>query len=175
VNFRLLPTDAPASQPLANVLVGRAWTGGDKAFIKTFKTFRRMPSLKMLLVTKDSGVSDGAIAKLQAEMPKLTITRFIKRTPSASSGPSVLVTWRNLTPAEVVILYIDPQGNLKFSSTCRLEPGQELKRTAYAGVRYETHYLRKDYAHAKDYTFCQPLSTFVVVSGGVWEIKHGGG
>jgi len=71
-------------------------------------------------------------------------------------------------------LWVDPQGNLQFSINRHLEPGQELKRRAFAGIRYETHYLRKDYAHAKDYTFCQPLSSFVVVAGGVWEIKPGG-
>ena len=173
VNFRPSVTTEVPSNRLANVLIGSDWAGGDKTFIKTFATFRRMPSLEMLLVTKDSGVSDGAIAKLQAELPKLTITRFIKRVPSLEKGPSSPVTWRNLSGKDVVILWIDAEGDLQFSVTRDLKPGQELRRHAFAGVRYEAHYFRKDYAHAKDYTFSQPLTSFVVAPGAVWEIRPG--
>ena len=159
---------------LANVLVGRAWMGGDKTFIKTFITFRKMTSLESLLVTRDSGISDGAIAKLQAQMPKLTIHRFIKRIPSAGRGHGCAMTWRNLTRKEVTIIWVDSQGKLIFSSTPRLKPGEELKRNGNTGIRYEAHYLRKDYVNAKDYIFSQPLSNLRVVPDTLWEIKLGG-
>jgi len=174
VNFAPSPMPGVPLDRLTNILVGRDWTGGDKTFVKTLITFKKMPSLKTLLVTKDSGVSDGAIAKLQAEMPKLTINRFIKRIPSADGGRSSPITWRNHYRKKLVVLWVDSQGKLNFSINRHLEAGQELKRHAFAGVRYETHYHRKDYANATDYTFIQPLSTFVVVFNGVWEIKPGG-
>ena len=172
VNFASRFTADVPLDSLANVLVGSDWKGGDKTFIKTFMTFRKMSSLKTLLVTEDSGISVGAIAKLQAEMPKLTITRFIKRVPSPEGGPSVHVTWRNLCRKEVVVLYIDPLGNLKFSRY--LKPGQVMKRSAQDRFSYEAHYLRKDYTRAEDYTLSLPLTTSVVAADAVWEIKPRG-
>jgi len=174
VNFRPSLTAEVQRDSLVNVLIGRAWKGGDKAFIKTHPTFKKMPNLKTLLVTPESGISAGAIAKLQTEMPKLTISRIIRRVSSLDGGRYVPVTWRNGFRKKVVILWIDPKGKLQFSSTRHLEPGRERKRSAYIGVRYEAHYARDDYAKAQDYFFTQPLSSFVVAEGAVWEIKPGG-
>ncbi|MBC8372730.1 MAG: NPCBM/NEW2 domain-containing protein [Planctomycetes bacterium] len=171
VNFRPSLTAEVQQDSLVNVLVGRYWTGGDKTFIKTHPAFKKMPSLKTLLVTPESGISDGAIAKLHAEMPKLTISRIIRRVSSLDGGRYVPVTWRNGFRGKVVILWIDPKGKLQFSSTPHLEPGRELRRSAYIGVRYEAHYARDDYAKARDYFFTQPLSSFAVADGAVWEIK----
>ena len=171
MNFRPSLTAEVQRDSLVNVLVGRAWTGGDKTFIKTHPAFKKMPSLKTLLVTPESGISDGAIAKLHAEMPKLTISRIIRRIPSTEGGAHRPVTWRNRCAKGVTILWIDPQSRLRFSVTRYLEPGQELKRSAFVGIRYEAHYPRKDYTNAQDYIFSQPLSSFVVTPGAVWEIK----
>jgi len=171
VNFTPLPDAKVPLNALTNVLIGRDWAGGDKAFINTHPTFKKMPSLKSLLVTPESGVSTGAIAKLKAEMPKLTISRIIRRIPSTEGGAHRPVTWRNRCAKGVTILWIDPQSRLRFSVTRYLEPGQELKRSAFVGIRYEAHYPRKDYTNAQDYIFSQPLSSFVVTPGAVWEIK----
>ena len=72
-------------------------------------------------------------------------------------------------------MWVEPVGTLRFSATPRLKAGQELKRNSRVGVRYEAHYVRKDYARAHDYIFSQPLSSFLVAPDAVWEIKHGGG
>ena len=172
VNFRpSLTADVPLDT-LANVLIGSDWTGGDKTFIKTFMTFRKMSSLKTLLVTEDSGISSGTITKLQAQMPKLTIMRFIKRVPSPEHGKACNVTWRNLTPKEVVVLWINPQGKLNFSR--HIKAGEVMKRSAQYLFRYEAHYLRKDYTSAEDYTLTLPLTSFVVAADAVWEIRPPG-
>ena len=171
VNFRPPLTAELPLDSLVNIMVGRNWTGGDKTFIKHVKTFKKMPSLKTLLVTEESGVSRNAIAKLKAAMPKLTITRVINRVPSIDGGQYRPVTWRNRCDREVVILWVEPLGTLKFSATPRLKAGRELKRNTRVGVRYEAHYLRKDYANAQDYIFSQPLSSFLVVPDAVWEIR----
>jgi hypothetical protein len=173
VNFRPSLTAKVPLDTLDNVLIGRDWTGGDKAFIKTFTTFKKMPSLKSLLVTEESGVSVGAIAKLRAEMPKLDISRIIIRLPSTDRGAHRPVTWRNHCKKEVTILWINSQGKLGFSVTRRIKPGEELKRSAFVGVRYEAHYPRKDYVNAQDYFFSQPLSSFLTAPDAVWDIKPG--
>jgi len=169
VNFRPSLTADVSLDTLANVLVGNRWTGGDKSFMKTFTTFKRMPSLKKLLVTEGSGVSDGAIAKLRAEMPKLNITRIIKRIPSLQGGKNCDVTWRNLTRKEVLVLYINPSGKLQGSRY--LKPGQELKRDSHVGWSYEAHYLRWDHRQVSNYAFSEPLGTHVVTPDAVWEIR----
>jgi len=173
VNYRPCGT-AGTADGLGNLLVGRDWTGGDKTFVKAFATFRKMPSLRTLLVTRASGVSDGAIARLRTDMPALTVHRFIKRIPSAEGGRGGNVTWRNGCQRDLAILWVDPQGVLTFSSTPRLTPGQELKRHAFAGIRYEAHFLRRDFTRAEDYLFTQPLSTFNAAPDAVWEIKPAG-
>ena len=165
VNFR---TEEPLDR-LVNVLVAGDWTGGDKTFVKNATTFKKMPRLKVLLVTEDSGVSRGAIAVLQAKMPNLIIRRFIKRIPSLDSGKNCYVTWRNLTRKEVLVLYISSSGSLQGSRY--LKPGQELKRDARIGWSYEAHYLRWDHRQASNYATCLPLGTHVATPNAVWDIK----
>ena len=165
VNFRPNPNVEDPADRLANVLVGGGWTGGDKAL----STFNKMPSLQTLLVAENSGVSAGAIAKLQAQMPGLTITRLIKRTPSPKKNKRIQITWRNLTRRNVVVLWIDTEGKLRFSDY--LKPAHVMTRPAHDGHRYETHYRRKDYASAEDYRFTQPLASFVAKSRAICDIK----
>ena len=174
-NVNFMPSmagDVPVDA-LANVLVGRDWVGGETTFIKALATFKNMPSLESLLVTEESGVSDGALAKFKAEMPKLNISRFVKRIPSARQGAHIPVTWRNHCNKDVRILWIDQKGKLNFSVTRFLSAGQVLNRSAFTGVRYEAHYPHKDYTEPKDFILSQPISTFVVTPGAVWEIKPG--
>ena len=172
VNFRPgLTADVPLDT-LANILVDKDWTGGDKTFIRTFAMFKRMSSLRTLLVTEDSRISDGAIAKLRAEMPKLTITRIVKRIPSLEGGKDCYVTWRNLTGKEVLVLYINPSGKLQGSRY--LKPGQELKRKTRVGWSYEAHYLRWDHRQVSKYAPLPPLATHVVTPDAVWDIRPWG-
>jgi hypothetical protein len=159
---------------LANVLVGREWTGGDKAFMKALATFKKMPSLETLLVTEESGVSDPSLARFKTALPKLNISRFVKRLPSPRQGAHIPVTWRNHCKKEVRILWIDQAGKLSFSITKFLTAGQVLNRSAYTGVRYEAHYPRKDSTEAKDYILSQPVSIYQVAPGKVWDIRPGG-
>jgi len=173
VNFMpSMAGDVPVDT-LANVLVGRDWVGGEKAFIKALATFKNMPSLETLLVTEESGVSDRALVKFRAELPKLKVSRFVKRIPSDRQGAHIPVTWRNHCNKDVRILWIDQKGKLSFSVTRFLTAGQVLNRSAYTGVRYEAHYPRKDSTDPKDYIMSQPVSTFQVTPGGVWDIKPG--
>jgi len=173
VNFMPSMTGEVPVDTLANVLVGRDWSGGEKAFIKALATFKNMPSLETLLVTEESGVSDGALARFRAEMPKLKVSRFVKRIPSARQGAHIPVTWRNHCNKDVRILWIDQKGKLNFSVTLFLSAGQVLNRSAFTGVRYEAHYPHKDYTDPEDYRLSQPISTFVVTPGGIWNIKPG--
>ncbi|MDP6635309.1 MAG: NPCBM/NEW2 domain-containing protein [Phycisphaerae bacterium] len=173
VNFRPPMSVKEPSNTLDNVMIGRDWVGGDKTFLGAFATFSKMPKLKSLLVMAESGISDGAVAKLQTKMPKLKISRIIVRVPSLSGGNYRPVTWRNRTKRQLIIMWVTEENKLKFSSTPDLKPGQELKRSAYLGVRYEAHYVRKGFDKAQDYFFSQPISTFHMESANsVWEIKH---
>ena len=169
VNFRPPDEDKGSPSRLADVMLGANWTGGDKTFIKAVATFRKLPGLETLVATGDSGVSDGAIAKLQAEMPELTVTRVIKRTPSHRKGGWVRVTWRNLTDKNVAILYVGPECKLRFSRY--LKPGQVLRLTSNEGSRLEAHYLRKDFTSAEQYSFSLPLTTSQSTLGAVWDIR----
>jgi len=169
VNFRPPDEDKGAPSRLADVMLGANWTGGDKTLIKAVATFRKLPGLETLVATADSGVSDGAIAKLQAEMPELTITRVIKRTPSHRKGKWVRVTWRNLTDKDVAILYVGPECKLRFSRY--LKPGQVVRVTSNEGSRIEAHYLRKDFKSAEQYAFSLPLTTSQSTLGAVWDIR----
>ena len=169
VNFRPYPATRGPLDKLSNVLLGSDWTGGDKTFIEAFTTFRKLPGLEMLVVTKASGVSDGAMAKLQAEMPKLSVTRIIPRTPSYRGGKQFGVTRRNLTGRYVIVLYVDPEGKLRTSGY--LKPWQVKLVRSSSGSRLEAHYLRKDYTSAEQYTFSLPLTTCHSTPGVVWDIR----
>jgi len=164
VNFTSRPAGKGPLDGLASVMIGSDWTGGDKALL----TLRELPDSITLLVAEDSGVSSGAIDKLQTAMPKLAI-RTLKRTPSSRAGEKCFVTWRNHCPEEVVVLWIDELAAVHFSR--HLKPGQEMRRDARCRQRYEAHILRKDYAEAEEYTHTKALSRFLVTPDAVWDIK----
>jgi len=167
VNFTSRLTGELSFDGLANVMIGSDWTGGDKALV----ALRKLPDSIALFVAEDSGVSSGAIDKLQTAMPKLAIRRM-KRTPSLRAGEKCYVTWRNHCPKEVVVLWIDELGAVHFSRY--LKPGQEMRRDALWGYRYEAHILRKDYADAEEYAHTKALSRFLVTPDAVWDIKPRG-
>ncbi len=171
VNFTPTLKEQKAVDGPVNVMIGRDWTGGDKTFAESSDKFKKLTSLKTLLVTSESKVSSGAIAKLQSQLPKLKVIRLIPRVPSPRQGSYRPTTWLNRTNAPLVIIWIDQKGKLSFSSTPRLAPGQEFKRSCYSGVRYEAHYIRKDADKPLDYLYSQPISTFQMSEGAVWEIK----
>jgi hypothetical protein len=158
VNFWNWAVSRISYDELATVLIGCDWKGDDKALV----TLKEMPSLKILLVARDSGVSSGAIAKLQAAMPNLTVTDF-ERTPS-TYGDSCSFTVRNRTGKDVSVLWVHYRGHLQ--NFCKLKPGEDLKRGSRQGFRFEAHYIAKDYAASK------PISKFVCTTGdSAWEIK----
>jgi len=171
VNFTPATEDQKTMNGPVNIMIGREWSGGDKSFAKASRKIKTLTSLKTLLVTIESGISNGEIAKLQGQLPKLKIIRLIPRVASPRQGAYRPVRWRNQTNREVVIIWIDQNGKLAFSSTPRVNPGQELRRSAYIGIRYEAHYIRPDAAKALDYLYSQPVSRFQVSDGGIWEIK----
>ena len=142
-------------------------TGGDKGLA----ALRELPDSATLIVADDSGVSAGAIDKLQTARPKRTIRR-ISRTPSLPPGEKCFVTWRNHCPKEVIVLWIDELGVPHFSRY--LKPGQVMRRDAQCRYRYEAQIRRTDYAEVEQYAHAEALSRFVVTPNAVWDIKPRG-
>jgi hypothetical protein len=175
VNFRPTRSATVTVDKLSSILIGREWTGGDKAFIKATETFKKIPGLKSMLITQESGISSDAIAKFKTHFPRLKVSRVITRVASPKGGAYRPVTLRNSSKREVIILWVDHEAVLKFSSTKIVQPAQEIKRNSYIGVTYEAHYVRKEYVSSEDYRFSEPVSSFVVVENGVWDIKPGVG
>jgi hypothetical protein len=172
VSFEPPQADNADAWKLANVRLGDKWTGGDKVFLATQPTFKKLSGLKTLVVTKSSGVSDAAIAKLRTAMPRLAITRTITRIPSHRHGGSVRVTLRNSTDKRIVILYVTPEHKLVYSRY--FNPGQARESESNGGSRLEAHYLRKDYTSAQQYIFTLPLTIFHSSNGAVWNIRTPG-
>ncbi|MDP6635307.1 MAG: NPCBM/NEW2 domain-containing protein [Phycisphaerae bacterium] len=169
VGFIPPPGTHRPSYRIPDILLGTDWTGGNKVFVENIETFIKMPGLESMVVTKESKISDAAIAKLKARMPKLTITRTIKRIPSHREGGRADVAWRNLTGRRIVVLYVDPRDGLRFSVF--LEPGQVRKVMSNGGSRLEAHYIRKDFTRAEHYASSLPLTTCHSYPGKVWDIK----
>jgi len=168
-NFRPYPASKGPLDKLSNILLGSDWTGGDKTFIEMFPTFKKLPGLKTLVATRASGVSDGAMSKLQGALPKVTVTRTIPRTPSYRGGVTFGVTRRNLTGKYVIILYVGPDGKLRTSGY--LKPWQVKPVRSSSGSRLEAHYLRKGFTSAEQYADCLPLTTCHSTPNFVWDIR----
>jgi len=117
----------------------------------------------MLLVSKDSGVSAGAIAKLKAAKGEDFVIREVERTPSAWGGMSCTLTVRNRSDKEVRIFQINGWGGL--SDHRQIKPGVEVKMHMHEGFRYEAHRASKDYNKSK------PISRCFAKGDTVWEIK----
>jgi len=169
VRFQMLGRPRGGAYELSEILLGAQWAGGDRAFIDAFDTFGKIEGLKTLVASKDSGVSDAAIAKLRSRMPKLEISRTIKRIPSHRNGAWIPVTWRNLTGREVAIIYVGPDMKLRFSRF--LNPGQVVRVTSNEGSRIEAHYRRKEFTSPEQYAASLPLTTCNSRRGIVWDIR----
>jgi len=145
------------SQPndINNVLVGEDWRGGDK----TFRAFQKVPSLKSLILVKDSGVSSAAVEKLLAVMPDLKVEHF-ERFPS-SEGVRCTFWMHNRTGKEVEIYWITQGGNLSLRTKLD-NTGLRQKHHSNVGCRFEAHVDGKR------------ISKFTVTLGRIWEIKPPG-
>ena len=155
MNFRSPTLGTSQPNEIKNVLVGEDWTGGDK----TFMAFQKVPSLKSLILVKDSGVSSAAVKKLLAVMPDLEVTRF-ERTPS-SEGQGCIFWMQNRTGKEVEIYWINREGNLSLRDKLD-NRGHRKRHTSVVGARFEAHVDGKR------------ISKFTVTPGRIWEIRPPG-
>jgi len=144
---------------LYGIMIGNEWTGGDKAFAK----LKNMRWVRMVLITKDCGVSAGAIAELRASKGEELVVRQVQRTPSAWGGMSCFLTVRNRRDKDVMIFRVHGWGG--FTDTRKIKPGGEIKHHTHEGFRYEAHLVTKDYNKSK------PISRCVAKGDTVWEIK----
>ena len=144
---------------LYGVMIGNEWTGGDKTFAK----LKDLRWVRLLLISKDSGVSADAIAKIQAARGEELTIRQVERTPSAWGGMSCFLTVRNRSDKEVFVFQIHGWGG--FTNTRQIKPGGEIKHHTHEGFRYEAHRVSKDYNKSK------PISRCVAKGDTVWEIK----
>ena len=131
VNFWNPTVDALRPNELNNLLVGRGWKGGDKAFM----TLAKMGSLKSLLVAGDAGVSAAAVEKLKAQMPDLIVRQF-ERTPSASGSPCRYGAV-NRCDKNVIVHWVDYEGQLSRPRTIR--PNATAHLGTRSGARYEAY------------------------------------
>ena len=144
---------------LYGAMIGCDWIGGDK----TFATLKDLRWLRMMLISKDSGVSAGAIAKLQAARGEGFVIRQVARTPSAWGGMSCFLTARNRGDKEVTVYRVHDWGS--FTDSRQIKPGGEVKVQTREGYRYEVYLAGRDYKKSK------PVSRCVVKGDTVWEIK----
>ena len=155
LNYRHPTWERSEPSDLNNVLVGEDWRGGDK----TFMAFQKVPSLKSLIIVKDSGVSSAAVEKLLAVMPDLKVTRF-ERLPS-SEGQGCIFWMQNRTGKEVGIYWIDQGGKLSLRDTLD-NTGNRKRHYSNVGCLFEAHVDGKR------------ISKFTVTPGRIWEIKPPG-
>ena len=146
---------------LYGVMVGCDWTGGDK----TFATLKDLRWVRFVLVSKDSGVSDGAVAGFRAAKGERSI-RQIERTPSAWGGMSCTLTVRNRGDKEVIVFRVHDWGSL--SDSCQIKPGGEVKLHTHEGYRYEAYLVAEK---QRNYRGSKPMSRSVAKGDTVWEIK----
>jgi hypothetical protein len=144
---------------LYGVMIGCDWTGGDKSFAK----LKNLSWVRMVLVSKDCGVSVGAIAELKTSKGEEFVSREVQRTPSAWNGMSCTLTVRNRGDKEVVFFRIHGWGGL--TETRRIKPGAEIELHAHEGYRYEAYRVSKDYNKSK------PISRCTANGNTIWEIK----
>jgi len=144
---------------LYGVMIGNEWTGGDKTFAK----LKKMRWVRMVLASKDCGVSVGAMAELKLAKGKEFVLRQVQRTPSAWGGMSCTLTVRNRRDKDVMTFQIHGWGG--FTDTRKIPPGGEVKMHTHEGFRYEAHLVTRDYNKSK------PISRCVARGDTVWEIK----
>jgi len=144
---------------LYGVMIGSDWTGGDTTFAK----LKDLRWVRLVLISNDSGVSAGAIAKLKAAKGENFVVRQVQRTPSAWGGMSCTLTIRNRRDKDVMVFQIHGWGG--FTDTRQIKPGGTVKMHTHEGFRYEAHSVSKDYNKSK------PISRCVAKGDTVWEIK----
>ncbi|MBT3199958.1 MAG: hypothetical protein HN350_08570, partial [Phycisphaerales bacterium] len=144
---------------LYGAMIGCDWSGGDK----TFEKLKDLKWLRMIVISKDCGVSDGAIARLKSAKGADFVIRQVHRTPSAWGGMSCVVTARNRRSDDVLISLSHDWGGL--TGHRLLKPGAEIKLHAHEGYRFEAH------KHPGDYNKTPPISRTVASGDTTWEIK----
>jgi len=156
--FGLDPTGQMDGGRIVNALIGCDWKGGDNGLM----LLKKLPGLEFVALTRTSGVSKQAVARLKTAMPDV---RFFSchRSPSASYSPRCSITVRNGGGKEVSLFFLSHWGGLH--GFARLKTGQQIKRTSGIGVRYEAHLITRDYNKSK------PISRFIANPNAVWDIK----
>lgn len=144
---------------LYGVMIGCDWKGGDKGFA----ALKNLRWVRNILLAKDSGVSDGAVAQLKSAKGEDFVLRTVERTPSAWGGMSCTLTMRNQTKSDLTISRVHGWGGLTQSFV--LKAGAELAMHAHEGQRYEAH---AEYGARKK---SKPTSWTWVNGDTVWEIK----
>jgi len=140
-------------------LIGCEWTGGDKGLA----LLKKLLGLRLVILTRSSGVSKQVADKLKKEMPNIQIIP-VHKSPSAWYSPRCSITVRNIGSKEVALFHNNQWGGLQ--GFARLKPGEQLKRTSGIGKRYEAHL-----ATTKDHNKSKPISRFVANPNAVWDIK----
>ncbi|MDP6542514.1 MAG: NPCBM/NEW2 domain-containing protein [Phycisphaerae bacterium] len=156
--FALDPTRQLDGGDIVNALIGRNWKGGDNGLM----LLKKLPGLSFVAVTRTSGVSKEAAAKLKTAMPNVRV-HSLHRSPSTSYAPRCSVTVRNGSGKEVALFILSRWGSLQ--GFARLKPGRQIKHTSGIGNRYEAHLITKDYNKSK------PISRFIANPNALWDIK----
>ena len=144
---------------LYGAMIGCDWSGGDK----TFEKLKDLKWLRMIVISKDCGVSQGAIDRLKGAKGADFAVRPVHRTPSAWGGMSCVVTVRNRRSGDVLVSLSHDWGGL--TGHRLLKPGAEIKLHAHEGYRFEAH------KYPGDYNKTPPISRAVASGDTVWEIK----
>ena len=144
---------------LYGVMIGYDWTGGDKAFL----AMKDLRWVRMILLSKDAGVSDGAVEQLKRAKGEEFVVRVVHRTPSGWGGMSCWLTVRNRSRNEVRISRVHGWGGL--TDHRLIKAGGELRLHTHEGYRYEAYNIRAN--HNKD----KPLSRTTANGDTTWEIK----
>ncbi len=139
-------------QEINNVLVGEDWRGGDKAFM----AFGNAPSLKSLILVKDSGVSSAAVEKLIALRPDLKVTHLERL--FSTLGANCTFWMYNRTGRKVGIYWVTQNGTLSLRDTLD-NTGNRKRHYSSVGCRFEAHIDGK------------AISKFTVAPGRIWEIR----
>jgi len=158
--FALDPTGQMDGGRIINALIGCDWKGGDNGLM----LLKKLPGLEFVALTRTSGVSKQAVAKLKTTMPNVRFF-FRHKSPSASYSPRCSITVRNIGSKEVALFLLDHWGSPH--GFARLKPGQQLRQTSGIGRRYEAHP-----AKTRDPHRAKPISRFIANPNAVWDIKN---
>ena len=144
---------------LYGVMIGCDWKGGDKGFA----ALKDIRWVRNVLVSKDSGVSQGAADALKRAKGEDFRIKILPRTPSEWGGRSCFLTMRNRRTEDVAVRRIHGWGG--FSDKYLLKPGLEMKIHVHNGFRFEA------FASGANKRTSKPISRTAVRGDTVWEIK----